>query len=183
MIIRRLAIPDVLLLEPDRIHDERGFFVETFRESRLAEFGISCRFVQDNHSSSIWKGTLRGLHYQRAPHAQDKLVRVVRGGIQAVAVDLRRDSRTFGCHVSVELTARNGLQIFLPKGFAHGLVTLEPETEVAYKVSDYHHPECETGIRWNDPDLAIDWNLCGDPVLSPKDEALPAWKDSFTAGP
>lgn len=179
MTFHRLAIPDVLLIKPNRHHDERGFFAETYRESQLDEIGIAVRFVQDNHSFSIQKGTLRGLHYQRAPHAQDKLVRVIRGSILAVAVDLRDGSITFGKYVSAELTAQNGWQLLLPKGFAHGFVTLEPNTEIIYKVSNYYSVECEAGIRWNDPDLAIEWKLDGSPVLSERDKTLPLFQDLF----
>ena len=173
MIFRRLAIPEVLLIEPKRIGDARGFFSETFRADRLAECGFEVPFVQDNHSLSAQVGTLRGLHYQRPPHAQDKLVRVIRGAILDVAVDIREGSPTFGQSVSAEISGENGLQILVPKGFAHGFVTLEPDTEVIYKVTDYYAPECDAGIVWNDPDLAVDWKLKGEPVLSAKDIALP----------
>lgn len=177
MIIRSLAIPEVLLIEPRRIGDARGFFSETFRADKLADHGFATPFVQDNHSLSAQVGTLRGLHYQRPPHAQDKLVRVIRGAILDVAVDIREGSPTYGQSVSAEITGENGLQILVPKGFAHGFVTLEPDTEVIYKVTDYYSPECDAGIVWNDPDLAVDWKFTGEPTLSAKDTTLPAFRD------
>jgi dTDP-4-dehydrorhamnose 3,5-epimerase len=174
MTITPQAIPAVLLIEPKRFGDARGFFSETFREDSLAKAGFTARFVQDNHSLSAQVGTLRGLHYQRAPHAQDKLVRVVRGAILDVAVDIRAGSPSFGKSVAVKLSAENGHQLLVPKGFAHGFVTLEPDTEVLYKVTDYYAPDCDAGIAWNDPDLALDWQLTGEPMLSDKDRVLPA---------
>jgi dTDP-4-dehydrorhamnose 3,5-epimerase len=177
MIISSLSIPEVFLIESRRIGDSRGFFSETFRADKLAENGFDAPFVQDNHSRSAQTGTLRGLHYQRPPQAQDKLVRVIRGAILDVAVDIREGSPTYGQSVSAELTGENGLQILVPKGFAHGFVTLEPDTEVIYKVTDYYSPECDAGILWNDPDLAVDWKFSEEPVLSAKDIALPAFRD------
>lgn len=177
MIIRSLAIPEVLLIEPRRIGDARGFFSETFRADKLAAHGFGTPFIQDNHSLSAQVGTLRGLHYQRPPHAQDKLVRVIRGAILDVAVDIREGSPTYGQSVSAEITGDNGLQILVPKGFAHGFVTLEPDTEVIYKVTDYYSPECDAGIVWNDPDLAVDWKFTGEPTLSAKDTTLPRFQD------
>jgi len=176
MKFHRLAIPDVLLIEPKKFQDERGYFSEVFREDQLTEIGFTGRFVQDNHSFSAQKGTLRGLHYQRAPHAQDKLVRVIRGSILTVAVDIRDGSPTYGQNVSTELSAQNELQILVPKGFAYGFVTLEPNTEVLYKVSDYYAPGFEAGIRWDDPQLAIDWKLDGGPLLSARDQGLPLFQ-------
>jgi dTDP-4-dehydrorhamnose 3,5-epimerase len=175
MTILPLAIPSVLLIEPKKFGDARGFFSETFREDALEKAGFHGRFVQDNHSLSAQPGTLRGLHFQNPPHAQDKLVRVVRGAILDVAVDIRTGSPTFGSAVIEEISAANGRQILVPKGFAHGFVTLEPDTEVIYKVTDYYSPECDTGLAWNDPDLGIDWNLAGEPMLSEKDRALPSF--------
>lgn len=177
MTITRLALNDVLLIEPKRFGDARGFFMETFREDRLAEFGFTAPFIQDNHSLSAPAGTLRGLHFQKAPHAQDKLVRVVRGEILDVAVDIRTGSPTYGRHVAEKLTAENGRQLLVPKGFAHAFVTLVPDTEVVYKVTDYYAPDCDSGIAWNDPDLGIDWGLTGEPVLSGKDGELGAFAD------
>lgn len=177
MKFHRLAIPEVLLIEPQRLEDGRGFFAETFREDKFAEQGLHVRFLQENHSLSTRTGTLRGLHFQKPPHAQDKLVRVPRGKILDVVVDIREGSPTFGQIVSAELSERNGWQIFVPKGFAHGFVTLEPNTEVLYKVTGYYTPESDTGIRWNDPELAIDWTWNGEPTLSPRDQIMPLLRD------
>jgi dTDP-4-dehydrorhamnose 3,5-epimerase len=139
---------------------------------------LDYHFVQDNHSLSRVQGTLRGIHFQTPPHGQDKLVRCVRGRILDVAVDLRRGSPTFGHWVSLELSAENGRQLFVPIGFGHGFVTLEPDTEVIYKVTDYYAPECDGGIRWNDPAIGVDWQLAGaGPQLSAKDEKLPFLQD------
>ena len=162
------------LIAPPRFEDARGWFSETYSEPRYADLGIRCRFVQDNHSLSREAGTLRGLHFQIPPHPQHKLVRVVRGAVFDVAVDLRRGSPTYGRHVAAELSAENHLQFFVPVGFAHGFLTLRPDTEVVYKVSDVYAPDCDAGIRWDDPALGIPWPLGGAaPHLSPKDAALP----------
>jgi len=168
-----LAIPDVKLITPVKHGDERGFFSETWNHRQWQALGVECQFVQDNHAFSAQPGTLRGLHFQTPPHAQHKLVRVVRGAILDVAVDIRHGSPTFGQHVSAVLSAENWSQLFVPEGFAHGLLTLEPNTEVLYKVSDYYAPTCDKGILWNDPALAIDWSLDTSPVLSTKDKQLP----------
>jgi dTDP-4-dehydrorhamnose 3,5-epimerase len=169
-----LAIDAVRLIRPRRIPDARGYFAETWNQRGFAEAGIDTAFVQDNYSYSRAIGTVRGLHYQRQPRAQAKLVRVARGAIFDVAVDLRRGSPSFGKHVSVNLSAEDGSQLFLPVGFAHGFCTLEPDTEVAYKISEFYSPEHDTGILWNDPGLGIDWPLGGTtPVLSDKDQKLP----------
>jgi dTDP-4-dehydrorhamnose 3,5-epimerase len=175
MNILPLAIPSVLLIEPKRFGDARGFFSETFREDALSKAGFDARFVQDNHSLSAQVGTLRGLHYQKPPHAQDKLVRVVRGAILDVAVDIRAGSPNFGMAVIEEISAANGRHILVPKGFAHGFLTLEPDTEVIYKVTDYYSPECDTGLAWDDPDLGIDWKLSVEPLLSDKDRTQPSF--------
>lgn len=170
--------PPVTLLRPRRFADERGWFSETYSERREADHGITTRFVQDNQSFSAAKGTIRGLHFQRPPHAQAKLVRCLRGAIMDYAVDLRRGSPTYGHHVAAQLTAGGGEQLFVPIGFAHGFITLEPDVEVAYKVSDRYAPECEDGIIWNDPTIAIDWPLDGSmPALSQKDLTLPRLAD------
>lgn len=174
----------VQLIEPRRFHDARGWFIETYSERTLAARGITCRFVQDNHSLSRPAFTLRGLHCQTPPHGQDKLVRCVRGRIFDVAVDVRRGSPTFGRWVGAELSAENGRQLFVPIGFAHAFLTLEPDCEVTYKVSDLYAPECDGGIRWDDPTIAIDWPLPAGacPELSPKDQALPplaGWDSPF----
>ena len=161
-----LEIPEVKLITPDRFGDDRGFFSETFNQQRFADAGIKADFVQDNHSLSAVKGTVRGLHYQSPPFAQAKLVRVLRGAILDVAVDVRKGSATFGKWVSAELSAANGTQIFVPRGFLHGFATLEPDTEIAYKVDNYYSRECDGAVAWNDPDLAIDWRVEGkDAVL------------------
>src|SRR3954453_12328948 len=144
-------IPAIKLILPKKFGDHRGFFSEVYSRKALAEVGILTDFVQDNHSLSVEKGVLRGLHYQVAPMAQDKLVRVVHGAILDVALDIRRDSPTFGKHVSAVLSAENWRQMFIPVGFAHGFITLESNTEVVYKVSDYYAPQHERGILWNDP--------------------------------
>ncbi len=172
--IMPLAIPDVRLITPRRFGDHRGFFSETWSRQAFASAGIDIDFVQDNHSLSAAVGTVRGLHYQSPPHAQDKLVRVVRGAIHDVAVDLRAGSPSFGRWVSAELSAENGRQLLVPIGFAHGFCTLTPDTEVLYKVSAPYAPAHDHGIAWDDPDLAIDWPAIADATtLSQKDRALP----------
>ena len=169
----------VKLVRPRRFGDERGWFSETYSVTRAAALGIDCTFVQDNHSMSRDVGVLRGLHWQAPPQGQDKLVRCVRGAIWDVAVDARRGSPTFGKWVAAELTAANGHQLFVPVGFAHGFVTLAPDTEVEYKVSGLYAPECEGGVIWNDSLLAIPWPLPpGGPILSPKDEILPTFSEA-----
>lgn len=162
--IERLEIPDVWVYTPRRFVDDRGWFSETFNANALAEVLAGVTFVQDNQSLSRRAGTMRGLHLQTPPRAQDKLLRVLRGAVLDVAVDVRRDSPTYGKWVSSVLTAEIGAQIFVPKGFAHGFLTLEPDTEVFYKVSDYYSREHERGLLWNDPALAIDWGLPADEV-------------------
>lgn len=179
MRIENLAIPEVKLLTPKIFRDARGFFSETWNERVLADAGISAHFVQDNHALSVDRGTLRGLHFQLAPRAQDKLVRAVRGSILDVAVDLRRASPTFGKSVSAVLSAENWSQIWVPKGFGHGYVTLEPDTEVVYKVTDYYSPEHDRGILWSDPALAISWGVAaGEVILSDKDRKQPLLADA-----
>lgn len=164
----------VILIGTKRFGDNRGWFSETFVDRRWAEWGVKCRFVQDNHSYSKLPGTIRGIHFQSPPHAQAKLVRCVRGSIVDYAVDLRRGSPTYGRHVEAELSAENGSQLFIPVGFGHAFITLEPDTEVIYKVSDYYAPECDGGVLWDCPQIAIDWPLQGRaPELSGKDAILP----------
>ena len=176
MKVERLAIPDVLLLTPVRFGDSRGFFSETYHAARMREAGVAEDFVQDNHSHSQARGTLRGLHCQVAPHVQGKLVRAVRGAIWDVAVDARRGSPSFGQHVAAELSAANWQQLWVPPGFLHAFVTLEPDTEVVYKTTAPYDKASERGIIWNDPDLDIAWPFeAGDMVLSDKDEVLPRW--------
>ena len=168
------AIPDVKVLVPKQFKDHRGFFSEVYSRKALAAAGVDREFIQDNHSLSVEKGVLRGLHYQLPPAAQDKLVRVVRGAILDVAVDIRRASPTFGKHVAVEISADNWRQIFVPVGFAHGFVTLEPNTEVLYKVTAPYSPEHERGVKWNDPALGINWGVTeGQAILSGRDQTHP----------
>lgn len=167
-------IPAVKLIRPARHVDHRGFFAETFSRRTLAEAGIGHDWVQDNHSLSRAKGTVRGLHFQVPPFAQAKLVRVVRGAVLDVAVDLRHGSPSYGRHVAAVLDAESGDALYIPEGFAHGFCTLEPDTEVAYKVSEYYAPTHDRGVRWNDRQLAIDWPACADAaLLSARDRALP----------
>ena len=172
MQIEQTLLPEVLVLTPARFGDARGWFSETFNAARFRAAGIGIDWVQDNHSFSAAVGTLRGLHFQRPPHAQDKLVRCTRGAIFDVAVDIRKGSPTYGRWVGADLTAENGRQLLVPKGFLHGFVTRAPDTEVQYKCSDLYAPDCDGGIRWNDPDIAIDWGV-SDPVLSAKDQVAP----------
>lgn len=166
---RPTALPDVVLVLPERHDDARGFFAETFR----ADWFPRLAFIQDNHSHSNHPGTIRGLHYQEPPVAQAKLVRVAQGRIRDLAVDIRRDSATFLKHVAIELSAEGGEQLLVPEGFAHGFVTLEPDTVVLYRVSAYYSREAERGIAWDDPALAIDWGSVGRPILSDRDAGHP----------
>ena len=169
----------VKLLKPKRFADERGWFSETYNENRFLAAGIPARFVQDNHSMSRGAGVLRGLHFQTPPRAQAKLVRCVRGRIFDVAVDVRRGSPTYGRWVAAELSGDDGEQLFVPVGFAHGFLTLEPDSEVIYKVSDVYAPQCDGGIRWDDATIGVRWPLENGaaPQLSPKDAALPSLAD------
>lgn len=174
MEVRPLGIDGVLEIVPKRHGDARGFFIETYNAERFSQAGIDLRFVQDNHSYSAAAGVLRGLHYQLAPRAQDKLVRVICGGILDVAVDIRRGSKTFGKWVALELSADKGNQILVPKGFAHGFVTLVPDTEVLYKVTDTYSPEHDRSIRFDDPAIGIEWpSMAGGFQLSDKDLKAP----------
>ncbi|MCA3270342.1 MAG: dTDP-4-dehydrorhamnose 3,5-epimerase [Alphaproteobacteria bacterium] len=168
------ALPDVILFTPRRFGDPRGWFSETYNEQVFSQNGIPIRFVQDNHSYSAPIHTVRGLHFQKPPHAQAKLVRCVRGAILDVAVDIRLGSPTFAQHVAVKLTAEGGEQLFVPEGFAHGFVTLLPDTEVVYKVSSLYAPAADAGYSWQDPAFAIDWGIeAALGILSQKDSALP----------
>jgi dTDP-4-dehydrorhamnose 3,5-epimerase len=179
--VEPLAIPDVLLLTPRRFHDARGFFSETWNQSRFADAGVAGPFVQDKHAVSNTRGVLRGLHCQIGPNAQGKLIRVARGAIWDVAVDLRRDSPTFGHHVGVELSVENWSQLWVPVGFVHGYCTLTDDTEVIYKVTAPWDPVAERGVIWNDPDLAVKWPFAErDAILSEKDKLLPRLKDCET---
>ena len=176
MNIEPTTLPDVLILTPTRFGDDRGWFSETFNATRMSAAGLTMAWVQDNHSMSAKPGTLRGLHFQSPPHAQDKLVRCTRGAVWDVAVDIRRGSPHYGKWVGVDLTPQNGRQLLVPKGFLHGFVTRAPDTEVQYKCSDIYAPTCDGGIRWNDPDLGIDWGIT-DPTLSAKDTVAPFLRD------
>jgi len=173
-----LDIPEVKLLRPRRFADARGFFCETYRCDALAAAGIDHPFVQDNLSYSRETGTVRGLHLQRPPQAQAKLVSVVTGAVLDVAVDVRRGSPTYGRHVTARLDAEAGAQLYVPVGFLHGFVTLAPDTRVAYKVSAVYAPDCEASARWDDPALGIDWGLeAGAARLSAKDAAAPPFAE------
>lgn len=175
--ITPLAIPEVLLITPKRHGDARGWFAETWSRKTLADAGVEADFVQDNQAFNARKGTVRGLHFQQAPHPQAKLIRVLRGAILDVAVDVREGSATFGQWVSAELTAAAGEQLFVPRGFAHGYCTLTDDCELAYKVDGLYAPQTEGGVIWNDPDLGIAWPIAGEAVLSEKDKLLPRLKD------
>ena len=174
----RLAIPDVVLVTPDRFGDARGFFSETWNKARFEAAGITGEFVQDNQSLSREKGVVRGLHCQIEPYAQGKLVRCVRGAIWDVAVDARRGSPTLGRWVAAELSAENWQQLWIPPGFLHGFCTLEPDTEVVYKVTGLYNKAAERGVVWNDPTVALPWPVDGQPVLSDKDRQLPRWAET-----
>ena len=176
--VKKTEIDGVLILTPKRWADARGFFVETWNSERFRQAGLPAGFVQDNQSHSVEAGTVRGLHYQAPPRAQGKLVRVLRGAVMDVAVDARRGSPTYGRHVRAFLSDENGAQLFVPAGFLHGFATLEPHTDVAYKVTDYYSQPHDGAVLWNDPDLAIDWGI--DParaVLSEKDAKAPRFAD------
>jgi dTDP-4-dehydrorhamnose 3,5-epimerase len=175
--ITPLALDGCLLIEPGRFADLRGFFSEVFREEWFANTTPPVRFVQDNHSSSRRKGTVRGLHFQRPPRAQAKLIRVTRGAILDVAVDMRDGSSTYGQHITFQLSAENGRQIYMPAGFLHGFCTLEDDTEVTYKVSDTYSASHDGSVRWNDPTLGIQWPVDGNAILSDKDRIAPLLSD------
>ena len=176
MNIIKTPIEGLLIIEPKVFGDERGYFFESYSERDFTEAVGPVKFVQDNESKSRY-GVLRGLHFQKEPYAQAKLVRVVSGAVLDVAVDLRKGSPTFGRHFSVELTGENHRQFFIPKGFAHGFCVLSEEVVFQYKCDEFYHPEAEGGIAWNDPDLAIDWRIpASDLILSPKDQKHPDFK-------
>ena len=166
---------ELIYVVPDRYEDHRGYFGETYSRGRYKELGIDVEFVQDNHSLSRAIGTLRGLHFQAPPHAQGKLVRCGHGAIFDVAVDIRRGSPTYGKWEGYELTAQNGHQLYVPVGFAHGFVTLEADSEIVYKCTDYYAPEVEGAVLWNS--CGIEWSLSGDPILSDKDQEAPLLAD------
>jgi dTDP-4-dehydrorhamnose 3,5-epimerase len=171
--IEKFAIDGPLAVVPPRFGDARGFFSETYNARVFAAAGIACTFVQDNHSRSTERGTVRGLHFQIPPYAQAKLVRVVRGSILDVIVDLRMGSATYGRHEAAQLSAESGMQLFVPAGFAHGFCTLEPDTEVLYKTSDYYKPDAERGLLWNDPALKIAWPEFAGSNVAARDLAYP----------
>jgi dTDP-4-dehydrorhamnose 3,5-epimerase len=186
MKIEMTPIEDLLVITPVRHADARGFFCESWQRARLANHGITADFVQDNHSFSTVKGTLRGLHFQAPPRAQAKLVRCGRGRIWDVAVDIRQGSSTFGRWHAEELSFENGRQLFVPEGFLHGFVTLEPESEIIYKCTDVYVPDCDRAVRFNDPDIGIEWPFeAVGMTISDKDRKAPFLKDAgspFHAG-
>ena len=182
MQIEHTGLEGLLVLTPKVFEDERGFFLESYNETVFTRMGLDVRFVQDNHVRSEQAGVLRGLHFQSPPFAQSKLVWVTRGAVYDVAVDLRVDSATYGQWFGCHLDERNRKRLFVPHGFAHGYMTLEPGTEFQYKVDNFYSPEHDGGIRWNDPDLNIAWPD-QEPILSAKDTALPFFRNflsSFT---
>lgn len=178
MIVERLAIPEVVRVRPRRFGDARGYFSEVFSARGFCQHVAEVEFVQDNEALSGAAGTLRGMHFQRSPMAQGKLIRVIRGAIFDVAVDIRQGSPTYGRHVTARLDGVDGDQLWVPVGFAHGYCTLEPDTLVAYKVTNYYSPDDDGGILWNDPAIGIEWPVpAQEPVLSVKDQGLPLLKD------
>jgi dTDP-4-dehydrorhamnose 3,5-epimerase len=179
------SLQGVMVIEPKVFGDHRGWFMETFSDAKFEEVGILIKFVQDNQSFSATKGTLRGLHYQLNPKAQTKLVRCTKGSIFDVAVDIREGSPTFGKWFGIELSAENKKQLLIPKGFAHGFMTLTDDVEVQYKVDELYAPECDRGILWSDPEIGIEWPMDIKPVLSAKDENAPLLvqaENNFTYG-
>lgn len=181
----KTKLDGVLIIEPKIFGDHRGWFTETYSENNFEKAGLTLKFVQDNHSFSAIKGTLRGLHYQLSPKAQTKLVRCTKGSIYDVAVDIRKGSPTYGEWFGIELTDENKKQLLVPKGFAHAFMTLTDNVEVQYKVDELYSPENDRGIIWNDPNIGIEWPMAITPVLSNKDEKAPLLKDAennFTIG-
>ncbi|MEK5399587.1 dTDP-4-dehydrorhamnose 3,5-epimerase [Paenibacillus sp. FSL K6-2859] len=178
MKITETELQGIRIIEPSVFSDHRGWFMETYSEEIFRKHGVSLNFVQDNHSYSANKGTLRGLHYQLNPKAQTKLVRCTRGSIYDVAVDIRKGSPSFGQWFGIELSAENKKQLLIPQGFAHGFMTLVEDAEVQYRVDEFYSPECDGGILWNDPSIGIEWPIDVVPVLSAKDEKAPLLKDT-----
>lgn len=176
MKFEKTKLAGVVIITPDVFGDHRGFFMESWSERKMEEAGLHYNFVQDNHSMSSVRGTLRGIHFQKGDKAQAKLVRCVRGAVLDVAVDLRHASPTYKQWVAVELSAENKKQLLIPRGFGHGFVTLTDEVEFLYKADNYYAPEADGGIRWNDPEIAVDWGV-EKPILSAKDEKNPFLKD------
>ena len=177
MNVERFEVEGPVLITPTVHRDDRGYFLERWREDALARAGVVARFVQDNLSHSR-RGVLRGVHYQAAPHAQGKLVMALQGKVWDLAVDLRRSSPRFGRWVGVELEAAVHRQLWVPPGFGHGFLVLSETADVLYKLTAYHHPDAERSVRWDDPDLGIEWPLEGTPILSAKDAAAPGLRDS-----
>ena len=179
--INHLGLDGVVEITPKRFADDRGFFSETYNANALKEAGIDIDFVQDNHSLSVHQGVLRGLHFQTPPFAQDKLVRVTRGSVYDVIVDIRKNSPTFGKWVGIEISAQKWNQVLVPKGFAHGFLTLEPNTEFLYKVSNYYSKECDRSVRFDDPAIGVKWPLASKALtLSDKDRNAPLLADTDT---
>lgn len=176
MKITKTKLDGVVIIEPDVFGDNRGFFMESWNKKKMEEAGFYYDFVQDNNSKSTVKGTLRGIHFQKGDKAQAKLVRCVKGAVLDVAVDLRKNSPTFKQWVGVELSAENKKQLLIPRGFGHGFVTLTDDVEFLYKADNYYAPEADAGIRWNDPDIGVEWGL-ENPILSEKDKKNPFLKD------
>ena len=176
MKITKTKLEGVIIIEPDVFGDNRGFFMESWNKKKMEEAGLYYDFVQDNHSKSTVKGTLRGIHFQKGDKAQAKLVRCVKGAVLDVAVDLRKNSSTFKQWVGVELNEKNKKQLLIPRGFGHGFVTLTDDVEFLYKADNYYAPEADAGIRWNDPDIGIEWGV-ENPILSEKDKKNPFLKD------
>lgn len=178
MKITKTKLEGVVIIEPDVFGDNRGFFMESWNKKKMAEVGLDYDFVQDNHSKSTVKGTLRGIHFQKGDKAQAKLVRCVKGAVLDVAVDLRRTSPTFKQWVGVELSEENKKQLLIPRGFGHGFVTLTNDVEFLYKADNYYTPEADAGVRWNDPEIGVEWGV-ENPILSEKDKKNPFLKDSM----
>ena len=179
MNVQKTELPGVLVIEPQVFGDNRGFFFESYTKSKFSEIGLDMEFIQDNHSLSVPKYTVRGIHFQKDPTAQGKLVRCIRGRILDYAIDLRKGSETYLKWVAVELSEKNKRQLMIPRGFGHGFVTLTDEVEFLYKADNYYAPEADGGIRWNDPELNIDWGV-DEPILSQKDQTSPWLKDAIT---
>lgn len=177
MKITKTKLDGVVVIEPDVFGDNRGFFMESWNKKKMEEAGLFYDFVQDNHSKSTVKGTIRGIHFQKGDKAQAKLVRCVKGAVLDVAVDLRKNSPTFKQWVGVELSEENKKQLLIPRGFGHGFVTLTDDVEFLYKADNYYAPEADAGIRWNDPDIGVEWDI-EKPILSEKDRKNPFLKDS-----
>lgn len=176
MKITKTKLEGVVIIEPDVFGDNRGFFMESWNKKKMAEAGLDYDFVQDNHSKSTAKGTLRGIHFQKGDKAQAKLVRCVKGAVLDVAVDLRKNSPTFKQWVGVELSEENKKQLLIPRGFGHGFVTLTDDVEFLYKADNYYAPEADAGVRWNDPEISVEWGV-ENPILSEKDKKNPFLKE------